>query len=352
MKIFTCECGNRVFFENTRCLRCGRALGFLPDQMRVAALESAGDVLFAALPDGARYRRCMNGVQHGVCNWMVPEAEPGAFCAACRLNEIIPNLGKPENLERWQSVEQAKRRLLYELYNIGLPVPGRQAGNANGLAFRFMEDPEPGLEFEDRTGNGPRILTGHAGGVITINILEADDVAREQMRRQMNEAYRTLLGHFRHESGHFYWDLLLRDQPLLEECRAVFGDERADYDSAVQAYYANGPRPDWQQHFISAYASAHPWEDWAECWAHYLHMVDGLETAWAVGMVRTAPVRQTDFDEWVRQWIELTVALNAINRSMGLRDPYPFVLTDSVIEKLRFVHRVVRGAGDAQSSAA
>src|SRR6202011_5238904 len=39
----------------------------------------------------------------------------------------------------------------------------------------------------------------------------------------------------------------------------------------------------WRPH-VTPYASAHPWEDFAETWAHYFHMVDTLETATAFGL--------------------------------------------------------------------
>lgn len=344
MKTYRCKCGATVFFENTRCVTCGRELGFLPDRMAISALEPARDAwrALAASENGGLYRKCRHYEQQQVCNWMVPVTEAEPFCEACRLNEIIPNLDKPENRERWLNVETAKRRLIYELKNLGLPVQPKRDGNPSGLAFRFLEDPEPEHEFAD-SRQGIQVLTGHAGGVITINILEADDVAREQIRRQMNEAYRTLLGHFRHESGHYYWTRLIERAGRLDAFRAVFGDERNDYNAALDAYYRSSAPADWYNRFISAYASAHPWEDWAECWAHYLQMVDALETAWDMGLVRVEPAsRAADFDAWVRQWMELTVGINALNRSLGLRDAYPFVLTDAVIDKLRFVDGVVR----------
>ncbi|HXK20491.1 MAG TPA: putative zinc-binding metallopeptidase, partial [Polyangiaceae bacterium] len=187
------------------------------------------------------------------------------------------------------------------------------------------------------------VLTGHASGVITLNIREADEVAREQIRQRLDERYRTLLGHFRHESGHFYWDELLRDSAELDEFRRLFGDERADYAEALAKHYAGGAPPDWQASFVSSYAASHPWEDFAETWAHYLHISDSLETASSFESIGVAAAPR-DFDQLVRAWVRLSLALNSINRSMGLPDTYPFVLSGPSIEKLRFVDAVVRRA--------
>jgi hypothetical protein len=202
---------------------------------------------------------------------------PDAFCAACRHNHVIPNLANTEHHDRWRRLETAKHRLFYTLLKLRLPSTTRP-DDPGGLAFDLLADPAEG------TLQPPTILTGHDNGLVTINIAEADDAERERRRRQMGEPYRTLLGHFRHEVGHYYWTVLVENDPSIESFRQVFGDERQDYGQALQAHYANGAPPDWQTSFVSAYASAHPWEDWAETWAHYLHMVDTLETANAFGL--------------------------------------------------------------------
>ena len=191
-------------------------------------------------------------------------------------------------------------------------------------------------------------MTGHAGGLITLNVAEADDPERERQRKSMGEPYRTLLGHFRHEIAHYYWDRLVADSPAIEEFRRLFGDEREDYPAALQRHYAEGPPADWSEHFVTAYASAHPWEDFAETWAHYFHMVDTLETALAFGLRLRPQVAKgaglaavIDFDPYIAEmdriidtWLPLTFAVNSINRSMGLPDLYPFVLPPPVIWKL------------------
>jgi hypothetical protein len=356
VKTFTCACGNTLHFENSRCLVCGRTLGYLPGPGTLSALEPGNDDAWRALADGGIYRQCANYRDYQVCNWMVPVADGHSYCVSCRLNHIIPDLSQPQNLTLWHRIETAKRRLLYTLYGLGLPVVGRDVDPKRGLAFEFLADPENGNEFSNEVTAGKRVVTGHRSGMVTINIAEAEHSSREEMRAKMKERYRTLLGHFRHECGHYYWDRLVLHTPWLERARSLFGDERADYQQALSRYYANGPRPGWQQSFISAYASAHPWEDWAETWAHYLHMVDTLETAHDFGFClqgrelnEPVPAAQNasgyrspaDFDALVEDFAQLSVALNALNRSMGQPDAYPFVLSAIPLAKLRFVHEVI-----------
>ena len=354
MRTFHCEnCKNPVYFENTRCTHCGHELGVLPEVLRVSALRPVGGDTWQALTDltaQTRYRKCENYSAHDVCNWMVPVGAEQRLCLCCRLNDVIPNLERPGFTERWYRLERSKRRLIYSLLKLGLPLRNKAQDPAHGLAFSFLSN----LDAPD----GQVVMTGHAGGHITINLDEADPAMRERSRLDMNEKYRTLLGHFRHEIGHYYWDRLVAGSEALTEFRELFGDERADYGDALNTYYEGGAPQDWQSRFISQYASAHPWEDWAESWAHYLHIIDTLETAFhygvqverevASGEVQRAdlgfdPYRLADFDLVIRHWMPLTHALNSLNRSMGLQDLYPFVLSNEAIRKLAFVHRVVRG---------
>ncbi len=358
MRTFACACGNTLYFENTRCLACGRGVGFLPDVRRLSAFEIEASGTLRALADGRSYRRCRNQSDYEVCNWLVPAEDTQEYCASCRLNRFIPSLDDPQNLTLWYRIEGAKRRLLYSLYALGLPVTGRDKDPARGLAFEFLADPLAGEdEFVNEAAPRHRVMTGHRTGVITINIMEAEDSVRERIRVQMNERYRTLLGHFRHESGHYYWDRLIVGTQRVEGFRALFGDERVDYAEAMRRYYAAGPPPGWWQFWISAYASMHPWEDWAETWAHYLHMVDTLETAHdfessiggrslssvaAVGtLAASAYGAFGSFDALMEDWGRLSVALNALNRSMGLPDAYPFAVAGGALEKLRYVHTVI-----------
>ncbi len=358
MKTFRCNCGNRLYFENSVCLQCGRELGYLPDVRQIAALESGPDGLCTPLgpaEDAAPYRKCRNYEPEQVCNWMVPATEADAFCRACRLNYTIPDLSLPENRRFWLSVERAKRRLVYTLDALQLPLIGKSVDPDAGLAFEFLRDEmPPSDEFANDAGNQQRILTGHRMGIITINIEEADPEARERIREDLNEGYRTLLGHFRHEIAHYYWDVLVRDTPWTDRFRTLFGDERADYDAALSAYYRDGPPDDWPERHISAYAAAHPWEDWAETWAHYLHMADTLETAEDMGLsvrgraIKDMIARGADWREpTFTDWHELTSALNALNRSMGLPDAYPFAISAIVADKLALVGEIIGSAARA-----
>lgn len=349
MKLFACQsCHQLLYFENTLCERCGRALGYLPERGDLTALEPAQGIWRPLAKVEGLYRYCAN-FAHGACNWLVAADAHEDFCLACRHNRTIPDLSLAENVAPWQKLELAKHRLIYSLLKLRLPLISKVDDEATGLAFDFMAD--------SPAAGGPKVLTGHDNGLITINLAEADDAERERRRSELGEPYRTLLGHFRHEVGHYYWDRLVRDAGRLEEFRALFGDEREDYGAALQTHYANGPAPDWQSSFVSSYATAHPWEDFAETWAHYLHIVDTLETAKAFrikvdpeairGDELAAEVdfnayKVDDFDKIMEAWLPLSFAVNSLNRSMGQPDLYPFVLSPKVIEKLSYMHRLLR----------
>jgi len=346
MKTFRCTCGNTLYFENTQCMECGRKLGFLPDVMVLSALERVDRGQYLALApeaDGEHFSPCRNYLDQDACNWMVPADDPDPFCTACRLNEVIPNLDKPGNRALWIRIEQRKRRLVYDLRRQRLPVFPKSTQPDTGLAFAFLEDHPGELEFTDQNSGSP-IMTGHARGLITINIAEADDLERERMRQQMGEQQRTLLGHFRHESGHYYWDRLVANGPFLPRVRALFGDERLDYPGALDRYYSNGPSADWQTTHVSAYASSHPWEDWAECWAHLLQITDTLETAVAIGLAPPVAM-DSDMDKRIGHWVDLALKINLINRSLDQPDPYPFVLSPPVVDKLKLIDEIIRNSG-------
>jgi hypothetical protein len=351
MKIFHCDhCEQLIFFENVECVKCKHRLAYLPDLQDMSSLDEDGELLRSPLPaaKGKAYRLCQNYRDDNVCNWAVAADEDSPYCLSCRLTRVIPNLEVSGNREAWYRLEVAKRRLIYTLVSLELPIIGEGKDGELNLVFEFKADTE-----------GPDakpVLTGHAGGLITVNIAEADDVERERRRLQMHEPYRTLLGHFRHEVGHYYWALLIDNSPWLEGCREVFGDDREDYAKALERHYQEGPSPDWQDRFVSAYASVHPWEDWAETWAHYLHMIDTLETAAACWLslrpqrpdepslkphIPLKGSRPRSFDRLIENWFSLTYVLNNLNRGLGLRDGYPFVLSTSAINKLRFVHEVI-----------
>ncbi len=351
MKAFHCDvCGSLVFFENVRCLKCNNSLGFLPDLIDLSAIESTPDGLWRAITPAAHdclYQQCMNGQQHQICNWMVNAEDSNSFCVACRLNTVIPDLTVPQNRELWHQLEVAKRRTVYTLLRLGLSTEGAPNENRPALRFRFLRDP---------VGGAP-IMTGHANGLITINLIEADPAERERRRVNLHEPFRTLLGHMRHEIAHYYWGELVENTPHLPRFRELFGDERKDYAASLQTYYQQGAPHDWQEHHVSAYATAHPWEDWAETSAHYFHIVDTVGTATSFGLTlkprhpnaasmtvdsRSMVNLDSPFDQILENWFPLTYALNELNRGMGLPDLYPFVLSTPAIEKLRFTHEVLQ----------
>ena len=274
MKLFKCQnCGNTIHFNNDVCLACNSRIGYVRKLFDMSALAPNEDGTWKALADPGRPHIFCENAAEGACNWLLPADSGENFCLACRFNLVIPDLSVPENHDRWRRVEQAKKHLFYSLTRWNLPMPRRADDPDHGLAFEFLAD------RQDANGHTlETVLTGHNSGVIQINIAEADDVERERRRALMREPYRTLIGHFRHEVGHFYWDLLVQDRNRIGDFAAVFGDPSIDYALALQNHYANGAPPGWQQNYISAYASAHPWEDFAETWAHCFHMVDGLET--------------------------------------------------------------------------
>jgi hypothetical protein len=348
MKLFQCQgCGQVLYFENTSCERCSRRVGYLHDIFNLSALEPEGD-LWRPLAAPKRLVRFCENAGEDACNWLIDADAAGTLCAACRHNHTIPDLSVEENMQRWRRLESAKRRLFYSLLRLDLPLITRTDDPERGLAFDFLAG--------SASPSGPKVMTGHDNGLITIALDEADDAERERRRTQMQEPYRSLLGHFRHEVGHYFWDVLVRDGGRLEESRALFGDDRQDYGAALAVHYQHGPPVDWQQNYVSAYATTHPWEDWAETWAHYLHIVDTLEMASAFG-IRIEPritrdetlFARIDLDPYqtagmpaiIEAWLPLTFAMNSLNRAMGNPDLYPFVLTPAVIRKLDYVHKVV-----------
>ena len=352
MKLFKCtNCNHPVYFENTYCVNCSASLGFVAEKLQPVALTVENNGLYGYTEKRKKtlYKYC-NNYQYGVCNWLVPADSATIFCKACELNRTIPDLRRPEYNQRWQRIEMAKHRMIYQLLRLKLTLVNKIKDEQNGLAFDFMAD--------ESSDEKEKIMTGHEDGVITINIAEADDIEREMARKQMDEVYRTVLGHFRHEIGHYYWDRLIDNTNNINGFRKIFGDERVDYAEALEKYYKEPVMPNWNQQYISAYATAHPWEDWAETWAHYLHIIDTLETAYAFGLsvdpliaeassvlsadIKSDPYSINNFEMIFRLWLPLTFVLNSLNRSMGLQDTYPFVITQSVKEKMKFIHSVVR----------
>ncbi len=349
MKLTLCrDCGAMLHFEHCACLECGTPLGFLPGDLYLTSVVTRPDGTVEPVSrPGEPWKRCANA-EDALCNWLLPADSDETFCLGCRLNRTIPNLTVPENLPLWREVEAAKRRLVYALLRFGLPIISWKDDPERGLAFDFLADTED-----------EKFLTGHAGGLITINIAEADSVERERRRVALREPLRTMLGHLRHEAAHYYWGLLVTSDDRLALSRRVFGDDSEDYGDALQRYYRDGPPADWWDRHVSEYASAHPYEDFAETWTHYLHMVDTLDTAASFGIavdptvggarfaaqVPDDPYRSDFVGDLVRPWRPMTVAVNGLNRSMGQPDLYPFFLSPTAIEKIGVVHLLVRAAG-------
>ena len=354
-RAYQCRCGLTAFFRHSKCPACDAPLGYDPLLGESRALVPGRDAgtwrLSGSAPTSRAYRRCINFTSPARCNWLVPLEDPSPACLSCRLNRTLPDLEDADNRRYLWAIEKAKRRLVSQLLAIGLPVRSK-----------VSEDPEHGVAFDllRSPPGGPPVMTGHASGLITLNVEEVDDARREKIRYDLREPYRTLVGHFRHEIGHYYWDSLVAGTVWHEPCRALFGDERADYGAALRANYENGPPPDWASRYISAYASCHPWEDWAETWAHYLHLADSLDTAIGFGFtghrikIEVELFTRADlyaphhpnakrFLSFVNAWVLLTTAMNELSRSMGQPDFYPFRMPGPVLRKLHFIHLVVTG---------
>jgi hypothetical protein len=332
---FSCDCGSPVYFENSFCINCNSALGYSPVRNDILTLADWGEGVYRDLLGNA-FRYCSNGEDYGVCNWLRPIEDASPFCMACQFNRTVPDQSRPENQRRWLALERAKKRLLYTLAQLNLPLISGWTDPRRGLLFDFVEDARSTDAFPETF-----VTTGYLGGVITINALEADDATRVAVRDEMNESYRTVLGHLRHESGHYYWSLLDPDRDLLEDFRDLFGEERADYGEALDVHYRKGPPPQWQDRYISAYASAHPSEDWAECWGHYLHIYDALETAAAHRLLGVQPAVMS-MAERLSAWTRISLMLNELNRSVGRGDAYPFVINELVAEKLDFIELAIQ----------
>ncbi len=308
-----------MFFENTECLRCGLELGFDAARRSIVSAEGA--------------HRCANQELAG-CNWLV--ADTGTLCTSCRLTRTRPDDADADAMAAFADAEAAKRRLVFQLLELSLPLSS-------------WDDEPSGLGYDLLSSAEDTVVTGHENGIVTIDLAESDDPHREQVRIDMGEPYRTMLGHLRHETGHYYWPVLVERAGRLERFRELFGDERADYGEAMARHYEQGAPAGWEDEHVSAYATMHPWEDWAETFAHYLHIRDTLQTAAAFGIrvegrdeARSASpevdVAGDSFESILADWLPLCYALNAVNRSMGRDDLYPFVLSPPVVEKLTWVH--------------
>jgi hypothetical protein len=347
MKVFSCSnCNNLIYFENSVCLKCKFQLGFDSASLSMVTLKAGSNNQYSNIRDKKQVFKYCKNAEFSTCNWLIPVGQETAYCKACELNRIIPDLTNPDNLKRWMNIEAAKHRLVYSLLRLHLPVEKKIGDEEKGIAFDFLTEFSP----------NQKVLTGHDNGTITLNTDEADEAERVRHKEDLGENYRTLLGHFRHEIGHYYWDVLIRDTKNIEGYRTLFGDERLDYSQALQNHYKNGAPANWRENYISAYATSHAWEDWAETWAHYLHLMDTLETAFAFGIkiqpgikadlkgiqaaIKEDPYQIKDFKQIFDWWLPLSFAVNSLNRSMGYSDFYPFFIPEPVFKKLKFIHEL------------
>ncbi|GAB0101363.1 putative zinc-binding metallopeptidase [Nocardia sp. JMUB6875] len=333
MRDFMCgKCGQRLSFENSVCLSCGGALGFHLPSRTLLVLDERDTVTV----EGLRWQRCGN-LRAAECNWLTnaTDGSGGALCRSCRLTRTRPADLDSEAMTHFAEAEMSKRRVILELDELGLPIVGRDENPGRGLAFDLLSSADE------------EVMTGHEDGLITLDLAESDDVHREQLRVSMAEPYRTLVGHFRHELGHYYQQVLVDDGARAARFEALFGNAEQDYEAALDRNYRVGPPPEWPDHFVSSYAAMHPVEDWAETFAHYLHIRETIDTAAAftiapAGTRLDAPLPgNTGFDRLIDCWLPLSWALNQINRSMGHRDLYPFVLAPAVLDKMRFIHELI-----------
>ena len=332
------NCGQHLTFENSVCLSCGSRIAFSLPEMAMLVIASGEDSEHGGAVDSSDYRLCAN-LHVAECNWLVKRdftTTEADLCVSCQLTRTRPNDSDTKAMAAYAGAERAKRRLIAELSELKLPIVGRDV------------DPQYGLAFDLLSSESEKVFTGHEDGVITLDLAEGDDVHREQLRIAMAEPYRTLLGHFRHEIGHYYFYRLVGTDPqYLERSKELFGDPEADYQAALDRHYSQGAPPNWEQTFVSSYATMHAAEDWAETFAHYLHIRDTLDTSAAFGI---APAGATfdrralgpsAFDNMIEMWLPLAWSLNMVNRSMGRDDLYPFVLPQAVLDKMRFIHTII-----------
>jgi len=347
MKTFHCTCGNKLFFENSQCLVCHRQVGWCPVCHGIHALEPHDQGGYRCNNCQAQVEKCFNYSTYNVCNRLVEgtgHQNNQLLCGYCSFTETIPDLSVDGNLIKWYHLEVAKRRLLYLLDFLGLPYGNRFQAIDLPLSFDFKEDQKPTSSGWLSLGHEEKVYTGHADGKITINIREADPVEREKLRVQMNETQRTLIGHFRHEIGHYYWQMLIQDKDE-EEFKAIFGNhESPSYSEAMDYYYQHGPKAYWANSYISAYATMHPWEDFAETWGTYLDMIAVLDTADNTALLQMPgdDLEETQLEELLIRYADLSLKVNEVNRSLGLPDLLPETFPDPVVEKLSYIHRLIK----------
>lgn len=250
------------------------------------------------------------------------------------MTEVAPDLGIAENVAHWAEAERSKRWVLANLSRWGW-FTGADAG----------QDPVFHMLAEETRDGETNVVMGHNEGLLTINVDEVDPSKRVALREDLNEPLRTMIGHFRHELAHYFFRRFESSNEFVDEFRAIFGDERADYSEALKSYYERGHQPDWQDSFISAYASSHPHEDWAESFAHVLHLTDIVDSLISSGLgapdLPSMPYdayAEEDPQKLILYGGRIGIALNHVNRSMGTTDIYPFVHSDTIKKKFVFAH--------------
>lgn len=327
VKSYRCRvCASPLYFENSICVVCGTGLGYSRTEREIVPVGLDGRYVDDA---GLIWHVCRNLNLSG-CTWLAPLE--GGQCVSCSLTRTRPNDADAAGVQNFPVAERAKRQLIAELDTLGFAVIGKDAATGG--------DPVTGLCFDLLSSSDQNVTIGHDEGVITIDLAESDPAYRERVRGELDEPYRTMLGHFRHEVGHYMqWRLVENDAERLAQCRRLFGDESADYQAAIDRHYAEGAPLGWEQSYLTTYATMHPYEDFAETWAHYLHICDTVQTASMYELIpATGPDAFPRFRDLVTEvWVPLSTALNMINRSMGKDDLYPFVIAPPVLDKLDFV---------------
>ena len=338
MRRFYCHCGHEVNFHEHFCKACGRDLAYDPKIGTLWSGELRDSNQFFAHSQGHQknllFQTCSHRHHDVGCNWLLIQGDDNCQCIACRTTRVIPDQTHEKNANRWFRLERSKRQLFQTLIDLQL-IKANRPVEFSDLQFDFLEDKRsnPSLDLD-------HVLSGHCDGLITINAAEADESFLHTMKEQMQELYRSLLGHFRHEIGHYFWLKFFNSEEKIQQFREVFGDERQDYAQALQGYYDANNQSHWRSRYITPYASSHPHEDWAETWAHYLHIVDTLQTAQSFGLSIYEP-QAHNFDHWFNEWRRVSQVMNALNRSMGLAEPYPFRVSEMVEGKLRFIDETI-----------
>jgi hypothetical protein len=330
-----CKCNRWLFFGNTACLGCDRSVGRCCACRAMASFSPAStSELFSCDNCHAEVQPCANR-NLGICNCFANQTDStgNVLCTYCEFTRVVPPHDSPDKFSRWRELESAKRRLLIQLSGLEFPPFASKFVPTCPLVFEFKEDtvlPDGSIEA---------VFTGHENGVITINAHEADSVRREQSRVAFNEPQRTLIGHMRHEYGHFLDLCCIQGDLLRAKYVELFGDPATvDYAEAKTRYYAQGPTGNWPESYVSAYASMHPWEDFAETVNVYLDLMALAETARdqlgsnidtsANGCVAT----------FISELLDLAITVSEFNFDMGLNALLPERFNDEVVCKLSYVH--------------